>query len=143
MPSASSCFLLSFCFRKVVRGSFSESAANLQDLFLRGKKDGARRAPAGGPTGARRPQARPTPWPCMGPTWSAPSSTRAALSPINHLRPENPMYPIIFSRKHARPPPLPTLDREGSAALSGTLPERGIIIGGIYTTMHASGVMCE
>ena len=45
MPSASSSFLLSFCFRKVVRESFSESTENLHELFLRKNKDGARRGP--------------------------------------------------------------------------------------------------
>ena len=53
MPSASSCFLLSFCFIKVVRGSFSESSANLRELFSRRNKDGVRRGPAGGPTAPR------------------------------------------------------------------------------------------
>ena len=55
MPSASSCFLLSFFSRKVVGGSFSESAGNLRELFSRGNKDRARRPPAGGPTGNRHP----------------------------------------------------------------------------------------
>ena len=32
---------------------------------------------------------------------------------------------------------------EGSEALPGTLPERGIITGGLYITMPASGVMRE
>ena len=36
-----------------------------------------------------------------------------------------------------------TLVREDSAALPDTLPERGIVTGGIYTTMPASGVMRE
>ena len=60
------------------------------------------------------------------------------LSLINRLRPENTKYPIIFSRKHPRPPSLLTLDGEGSEALPDTLPEGEIITGGIYTTMSAS-----
>ena len=143
MPSASSCFMLSFCFRKVVRGSFSELAGNLHDLFLRRNKDGARRGAAEGPRPQDTTQVRPRCWPRQGPTWPTPSSPRVALSPINHLRSENPKYPIIFSRKHLRPPPSPTLDREDSEALPGTLPEGKIITGGIYTTMPASGVMRE
>ena len=55
MPSASSCFLLSFCFRKVVLWSFSECAENLRELFLSRNKSGARRWPIGGPTATRRP----------------------------------------------------------------------------------------
>ena len=42
-----------------------------------------------------------------------------------------------------QPPPSPTLDREGSEALPSTLPERGIITGGLYIAMPASGVMRE
>ena len=52
-------------------------------------------------------------------------------------------YPIIFSRRHLRPPPSPTVVREGSAALPSTLPERGIDTGGIYIAMPASEVMRE
>ena len=40
-----------------------------------------------------------------------------------------------------QPPSSPILDREGSEALPGTLPEKEIITGGIYTTIPASGVM--
>ena len=88
----------------------------------------------GGPTGPDAPQVRPTPWPHVGPTWPAPSLTRAGLSSINHLRPEKAKYLIIFSRKYPRPPPSP---------LPGTLSEGEIITGGIYATMPASGVMRE
>ena len=141
MPSASSCFLLSFCFRKIVRGSFSESSTNLRELFSRRNKDEARRGAAGGPQPPDANQTRPTTWPRRGPTWVTPSSPRAALSPINRLRPKNPKYPIIFSRKHLRPPSSPTLDWEGTEALLGTLPEGEIIIGGIYTTESSPHVL--
>ena len=53
MPSASSCFLLSFCFRKVVLGSFSDSTEKFRELFPIWNIDGARRGPAGGPTTSR------------------------------------------------------------------------------------------
>ena len=119
--STSSCFLMSFCFRKASQGSFSESPEKLRELFLHGNKDCARRTPVGGPTGARRPPGAAQPWPHLGPTWPTREPSRVALSPINCLPPENPRYPIIFSRKHPRPAPSPTLDREGSEALPGTL----------------------
>ena len=67
MSSANSCFLLSFCFRKVVQQIFSESAENLQELFLSRNKDGARRTPEGGgpclqtPPGAAHSLAVPGP----------------------------------------------------------------------------------
>ena len=144
MPSASSCFLLSFCFRKVVQKIFSDSAENLQELFPSRNKDGARRTPGGGrPQPPDAPQARPTPWPCLGPTWPAPSPPRVTPSPINHSRHKNPKYPIIFSRRRPRPPSSPTLVQEGSAALLGTLSEKGIDTGGFYVTMPSSGVMQE
>ena len=144
MPSASSCFLLSFCFRKVVHEIFSESAENLQDLFPSRNEDGGRRAPEGeAPSLQPPPQARPTPWLCLGPTWAAPSPPRVTPSPINHSRRKNPKYPIIFSTRRPRRPPAPILVREGSAALLGTLSERGIDTEGIYITMPAFGVMRE
>ena len=85
----------------------------------------------GGLIGPRRPQPR------LGPTWETPRPPLVALSPINCPPPENPRYPIIFSRKVPRPPPSPTLDREGSEAIPGNLPEGEIVTGGIYTTMPA------
>jgi hypothetical protein len=41
------------------------------------------------------------------------------------------------------PPPSSTQDREGPEALPGTLPERGIAIGGLLHRMLASGAMSE
>ena len=63
MPSASSCFLMSFCFRKASRESFSESAKNLRKLCLHGNKDYARRRPAGAPHAPDAPR--------RGPGWAA------------------------------------------------------------------------
>ena len=120
-----------------------ESSANLRELFSQRNKDGARRGAAGGPQPPGATQARPRCWPRRGSTWATPSPPRVALSPINCLRRGNPRYPIMFSRKHSRPPPSPTLDRQGSEALPGTLQEGEIVTGGIYTTMPASGVMRE
>ena len=70
------------------------------------------------------------------------ASTDIAPSPIYSPRGENPKPPRHICRKHPLPPPS-TLTREGSEALPGTLPERGIITGGLYIAMPASGVMCE
>ena len=56
----SSYFLLSFCFRKVVWGGFSESAENLRDYFYMETKN----APEGGLQGG--PQARDATWPWFG-----------------------------------------------------------------------------
>ena len=133
MPIASSYFLLSFYFRKVVRGISRNQLKIYMICFYEETKTELGGELQGGPQGPDAPMGPPVPR--MGPTWLAPSSTRAALSPINRLRPENPKYPIIFSRKHPRPPPSSTLDRESSEALPSTLSEGGIITGGIYITM--------
>ena len=71
------------------------------------------------------------------------ASTDIAPSPINCLSRENPKHPSLHPRKVPEPPPSSTLAREGSEALPGTLPERGIITGGLYIAMPASGVMRE
>ena len=69
MPSASSLFLLSFCFRNLLLEIFSELDENLRGLFLRQDEDGVRRAALeathrahagasrdlGGPVGGARP----------------------------------------------------------------------------------------
>ena len=77
MPSASSLFLLSFCFRNLFLEIFSELDQNLWGLFLRQHEDGVRttaseathRAEAppaaalGGPAPARGAPPRPPPTP--------------------------------------------------------------------------------
>ena len=69
--------------------------------------------------------------------------TDAAPSPINSYFWENPRHPSHVPRKVPEPPPPSTLTRGGSEALPGTLPESGIITGGLYIAMPASGVMRE
>ena len=71
------------------------------------------------------------------------ASTDVAPSPINCYFWGNPKYPSHIPRKVPEPPPSSTLAREGSEALPGTLPERGIITGGLYIAMPASGVIRE
>ena len=75
--------------------------------------------------------------------WAPRVASDAALSPIYSSRLENPKYPSHIPRKVPEAPPSSTLAREGSEALPGTLPERGIIPGGLYIAMPASGVMRE
>jgi hypothetical protein len=75
--------------------------------------------------------ARPRAWPrhpMVSPTWS---TSDAAPSPIKTPRREKPKHPITFLETHRDPPPSSTQDREGPEALPGTLPERGIAIGGL------------
>ena len=87
--------------------------------------------------------ARAHPLPRRGVVWGPRGSAAAALSPIYSSRRENPKYPSHYPRKVPETPPPSTLAREGSEALPGTLPERGIITGGLYITMPASGVTRE
>ena len=93
----------------------------------------------------RRPHttARVGPLP-LHPMGSGPcASTDVAPSPIYSPRRENPKTPSHYSRKHPLPPPPSTLTRGVQKFSSGTLSERGIITGGLYIAMPASGVMRE
>ena len=102
---------------------------------FRGDTEGSHVAPT--------PWGRAAPLPRRGGVWGPRGSAAAALSPIYSSRRENPRYPSHYPRKVPETPPPSTLAREGSEALPGTLPERGIITGGLYITMPASGVMRE
>ena len=75
--------------------------------------------------------------------WAPRVASDAALSPIYSPRLENPKHPSHIPRKVPEAPPSSTLAREGPEPLPGTLLERGIITGGLYITMFASGVMRE
>ena len=91
-----------------------------------------------------KPQAGAAVGPTAPPGGLAPrGSADIAPSPIYSLRRENPKAPSLSSRTYSLPPPSSTLTRGVSEALPGTLPERGIITGGLYITMPASGVMRE
>jgi len=71
------------------------------------------------------------------------SATDAAPSPIYSFGRENPSTESQISRKVPETPPPSTLTRGVQKFSSGTLPERGIITGGLYITMPASGLMRE
>ena len=55
--------------------------------------------------------------------WGPQGSLGVRHSPIYTSSTENPKYPIIIPRKVLSLPSSSTLDREGSGALPGTLPE--------------------
>ena len=133
-----------FWFQKSYTGNILGIGRNLCKVNILPEDSRSQKgSPGGGLGGPHHPQARVTPWPRLGrvwPTWPPPGS---ALSPIYSLRRENPKYPSQISRKDPQPPSSSTLAREGSEALPGTLPERGIITGGLFITMPASGVMRE
>ena len=97
--------------------------------------------------GARRQPHKGSAWPHLLPrrgcVWASRVASDAALSPIYSPRRENPKYPSHIPRKVPEAPPSSTLARERFEAFPDTLPERGIITGGLYITMPASGVMRE
>ena len=143
MPQCQFLFSTVFGFRKVVLEIFSELAETKAQcpIFLsrtRSPEEKRRGAP-------RRPHhvAAPPLLPRRDVVRGPRVPTDAAPLPIYSSRPENPKYPSHIPRKVPEPPPLSTLAREGSEALPGTLPERGIITGGLYIAMPASGVMSE
>jgi hypothetical protein len=91
-----------------------------------------RRGDRGGATGRPHSTAAwPSPW--LRPLCVRPpcSTSDATPSPIKTPRQEKPKYPINFPKTHRDPPSSLTRDREGLEALPGTLPERGIAIGGL------------
>jgi hypothetical protein len=102
---------------------------NIQILNEASRRPKRRRSPARG--WPHHQAAWPRPWPCrpmVSPTWS---TSDAAPSPIKTPQREKPKHPITFLETHRDPPPSSTRDREGPEALPGTLPERGIAIGGL------------
>ena len=101
-----------------------------------------------GETKTRHEVAKPQAGAAGGPprrlvVWAPRGSADIAPSPIYSPRRENPKTPSLSSRTYSPPPSSSTLTRGVSEALPGTLPERGIITGGLYIAMPASGVMCE
>ena len=144
MPQCQFLFSAVFGFRKVVLEIFSEldETKAKVPIFLsrtwspKETRRGPRRRPH---HVATRPHLLPRRDVVRGPR----VPTDVAPSPINSPVRENPKDPSQFPRKVPEPLPPSTLTREGSEALPGTLPERGIITGGLYIAMRASGVMCE
>jgi hypothetical protein len=97
--SASSCFLLFLCFRKVTQEIFSkldETKAEVPIYLTRRQSPKERRR------GARRQPhhrvARATPWPRHQVVWTLGPPTDIALPPINSLRRENPKGTNTFPR---------------------------------------------
>jgi hypothetical protein len=136
--SASSCFLLFLCFRKVIQEIFSEldetkAKVPIYLTWRRSPKERRRRD-------RRRPHhgvVRPTPWPRRPVVWAPQPPSDIALPPINSLHRENPIAETSFHETYCKPPSSLTQDREGPEALPGTLPKRGIITGGLLLH-HAS-----
>ena len=142
--SASSCFLL-FLVSEILHRKYSRNWTKQNPTVLfstepsrspKRKRRGATRRPH--PRGAR-----PHPWPRRPMGWAPRASPDSAPSPIYSLRRENPSTESHDTRKVTETPPPSIPSRGIQEIASGTLPERGIITGGLYITMPASGLMRE
>jgi hypothetical protein len=97
--SASSCFLLFLCFRKVTHEIFSEldkTKAKVPIYLTQRRSPKERRRAA-----MRQPHhrvARATPWPCHQVVWAPGPPSDIALLPINSLHRENPKGRNTFPR---------------------------------------------
>jgi hypothetical protein len=141
MRCHSACFLFStifLCFRKVTQEIFSkldETKADVPIYLTRRQSPKERRRGARGLPHHRVAWA--TPWPHHQVVWTPGPPPDIALPPINSLRRENPKGMNTFHETYCMPPSSSSQDREGPEALPGTLPERGIITGGLLHH-HAS-----
>jgi hypothetical protein len=136
--SVSSYFLLFLCFRKVTQEIFSELDETKAEvpIYLKGRRSlEERRSRTTGRLHHR--VVRATPWPHHQVVWAPGPSLDIALPPINSLRRENAKETNTFHKTYCKPPPSSSRDPEGPEALSDTLPDRGIITGGLLHH-HAS-----
>jgi hypothetical protein len=130
--SASSCFLLFLYFGKGIKEIFSEldeTKAKVPIYLTRRRSPKERRRGA-----RRRPHhrvAQPTSWPRQALVWAPQSPSDIALPPINSLHRKTLRAQASIHEKYCKPSPSSTLVRKGLEALPGTLPERGIITGGL------------
>jgi hypothetical protein len=95
--SASFCFLLFLCFRKVTQEIFSEldeTKAKVPIYLTQRQSPEERRRRARRRT--HHGVAQPTPWPCRPMVWAPWPPSNIALLPINSLRWENPKGPNTF-----------------------------------------------
>jgi hypothetical protein len=137
--SANSLFSAISMFQKSYTGNILRIGRNKsRTSYFLPKLHENRRWDGGGPrAGLTIGGARPSPWlrrPMVRP--AGPTSDDALL-PISSLDGKNLGDRSLFHETYCTPPPLPSRDWEDPGALPGTLPEA------FYTTMVASGVMCE
>jgi hypothetical protein len=122
-------FCVSVKLHRKYSQNWTKQKMNIQKFIEASRSSKRRQRGATGQPHSR--VARPSPWPCplcVRPPWS---TSNAAPSPIKNPRREKPKDRINFPEKYRDPPPPSTRDREGPEALSGTLLERGIAIGGL------------
>jgi hypothetical protein len=123
------CFCVSVKLHRKYSWNWTKQKPNVQIINEASRTPKRRRSRAMGQP--HHEAARPSP--CPRPLWVRPpwSTSDAAPSPIKTPRREKPKDPINFPETLCDPPPSSTRDREGTKALFGTLPERGIATGGL------------
>jgi hypothetical protein len=126
------CFLLFLCFRKATQEIFLELDKTKAKPSIFPKESRSPEMRQRGARGQAHPRAaRPSPWPCHqgvrlpGPPSDTPFRLYIPLDGKN-LRGRS-----LFLETYCKPPPSSSRDREDPGALPGTLPERGIPIGGL------------
>ena len=124
MPQCQLPIFCCFHFRKVTKEIFSELHGTKTPVHILQSRT---RTPKERRRGAVEPPhhvaVRPHLPACEDMVWGPQASPRVTLSPINTSLMENPKYPIRIPRKVLSSLSSSTLDREGSGALPGTLPE--------------------
>ena len=125
MPQCQFLFSAVFRFRKATQEIFSElDEINSSDQYFHRDAPGVRRGAGGEPRGPHTMPGRGPAWARAQPVVWGPSRPPApALRLYIPPRRENPNTPDHIPRKVPSPPSSSTLDREGSEALPGTLPE--------------------
>ena len=144
MPSASSCFLHIFGFRKIAQEKVPEKIRKIAKNYFATKEAKSQKASTRGPPeGGGDPLARVGPHP----------RPRAAQGPLAPLAPTFcPIYSFASKPPEARPFFQNSIPRRRhhqnpktgvQQTCPGTLLEGEIIIGGLFITMPASGEMRE
>ena len=144
MPSASSCFLHVFCFRKIAQEKSQKKSGKSLKIISRRKKPSARRPAPGAHQGeGTTPGRGPGPTRALG--WrGAPGDPLApTFCPIYSFASKPPESRPFFQnsiprRRHHQNPKTGVLQ-----TCPGTVPEGEIVIGGFFITMPASGEMRE
>jgi hypothetical protein len=123
------CFCVSEMLHRKYSRNWTKQKPDVQIFHGASRKPKRRRSRTRGRPHHRAARPRAGPRPLV--VWASWSTSDAAPSPIKTSRREKPKDPITFSETHRDPPSSSTRDREGPKALPGTLPERGIAIGGL------------
>ena len=142
--SASSCFVL-FLVSEILHRKYSRNWTKQKPrvLFFHGASRRPKEIRSGATRWRHHKAARPRRGPRRPMVLAPRAPPDSALPPTYTLRRENPITESHDTRKHTETPPPPIPSRGIQEIASGTLPERGIITGGLYITMPASGLMRE